>query len=428
MNQMLTLFAKKIFLASLEGIQAGSLELVTPGQTQVFGDPSAELRATLVVERDRFFTRALLGGETAIGEAYMDGDWSTPDLVSLMRLAVRNTAQLEAGNTFFSSISRLADRIRQRLRKNTVAGSSRNIHAHYDLSNDLFRLFLDRNMLYSCAWYETPEDSLETAQMQKIDRICRKLDLQPQDHVLEIGTGWKAFALHATRNYGCKVTTTTISQQQYLYASERFDANDRDLRIEFLLQDYRQLQGNFDKIVSIEMFEAVGFEHYDVFFRACDRLLKPDGSMLLQTITMNEQNFDQYRRQSDWIQKYIFPGGQLASMRGILDSVARSTNLSLFHAEEMGAHYARTLAAWRERFFVALAQVRELGFDDRFIRMWDYYLGFCEAAFLERHIGNMQLLLTKNHNPKPLFQEPWRLVQESPRPQLDPQVSERVYR
>ena len=428
MNQMLTLFAKKIFLASLEGIQAGSLELVTPGQTQVFGDPSAELRATLVVERDRFFTRALLGGETAIGEAYMDGDWSTPDLVSLMRLAVRNTAQLEAGNTFFSSISRLADRIRQRLRKNTVAGSSRNIHAHYDLSNDLFRLFLDRNMLYSCAWYETPEDSLETAQMQKIDRICRKLDLQPQDHVLEIGTGWKAFALHATRNYGCKVTTTTISQQQYLYASERFDANDRDLRIEFLLQDYRQLQGNFDKIVSIEMFEAVGFEQYDVFFRACDRLLKPDGSMLLQTITMNEQNFDQYRRQSDWIQKYIFPGGQLASMRGILDSVARSTDLSLFHAEEMGAHYARTLAAWRERFFVALAQVRELGFDDRFIRMWDYYLGFCEAAFLERHIGNMQLLLTKNHNPKPLFQEPWRLVQESPRPQLDPQVSERVYR
>jgi cyclopropane-fatty-acyl-phospholipid synthase len=413
MKPMLTSLATKLFLSTLEGIQAGSLELVTPGQTRIFGNAAGGLRATLVVERDRFFTRALMGGETAIGEAYMDGDWSTPDLVSLMRLAVRNTAHLEAANTFISSISRFADRIRQTLRKNTIAGSSRNIHAHYDLSNDLFQLFLDRNMLYSCAWYETPEDSLETAQMQKIDRICRKLDLQPQDHVLEIGTGWGAFALHAARYYGCRVTTTTISQQQYVYARERFDAEDSDHRIELLRQDYRHLQGKFDKIVSIEMFEAVGFDHYDEFFRVCDRLLKPDGSMLLQTITMNEQRFLQYVKQSDWIQKYIFPGGQLASVRGILDSVARSTDLSLFHADEMGAHYARTLAEWRKRFFNSLAQVTELGFDDRFMRMWDYYLGFCEAAFLERHIGVMQLLLTKIHNPNPLFHEPWRLGKES---------------
>jgi cyclopropane-fatty-acyl-phospholipid synthase len=413
MKPIIASLAKKMFLSTLEGIQAGSLELVTPGQTLVFGDPSAELRATLVVESDRFFSRALTGGETAIGEAYMDGDWSTPDLVSLMRLAVRNTAQMEAGNTFISSISRIADRIRQRLRKNTVAGSSRNIQEHYDLSNDLFRLFLDHNMLYSCAWYETPKDSLETAQFQKIDRICRKLDLQPQDHVLEIGTGWGAFALHAARHYGCTVTTTTISQKQYEYARERFAAEDRDHRIELLQQDYRQLQGKFSKIVSIEMFEAVGFEHYDDFFGACDRLLKPDGSMLLQTITMNEQRFPQYVKQSDWIQKYIFPGGQLASVRGILDSVVRSTDLSLFHAEDMGAHYARTLAEWRKRFFDSLALVKELGFGERFIRMWDYYLGFCEAAFRERHIGVMQLLLTKNHNPNPLFQEPWRLGKES---------------
>jgi cyclopropane-fatty-acyl-phospholipid synthase len=413
MKPMLTSLAKKIFLSTLEGIKEGSIELVTSGQTQVFGDPSAELCATLFVERDCFFTRALMGGETAIGEAYMDGDWSTPDLVSLMRLAVRNTAQLEAGNTAFSSISRLADRIRQSFRKNTVAGSSRNIHAHYDLSNDLFRLFLDRNMLYSCAWYETPKDSLETAQIQKIDRICRKLDLQPQDQVLEIGTGWGAFALHAARNYGCRVTTTTISQQQYVYAHDRFDAEDRDHRIELLMQDYRQLQGKFDKIVSIEMFEAVGFENYDDFFSACDRLLKPDGSMLMQSITMNEQNFNRYRRQSDWIQKFIFPGGQLASVRGILDSLARATRLSLFHAEDMGMHYARTLAAWHDRFSDALDDVKALGFNDRFIKMWHYYLGFCEAAFRERHISGFQLLLTKNHNTSPLFQEPWRLGKES---------------
>jgi cyclopropane-fatty-acyl-phospholipid synthase len=418
--------AKKLFLSMLEGLQGDSLELVLPDRTLTFGDVRSELSAQLLVHRERFFARALLGGDTAIGEAYMDGDWSTPDLVSLMRLAVRNLSQLERSSTFFSVLSRFADRLRQRMRTNTVKGSRRNIHAHYDLSNEFFRLFLDQSMVYSCAWYETPEDSLETAQFQKLDRICRKLDLQPQDRVLEIGTGWGAFALHAARNYGCQVTTTTISQQQYVHARAVFDAADRDRRIELLRKDYRELSGSFDKIVSIEMFEAVGFEHYDEFFRACDRLLKPDGSMLLQTITMNEQRFARYLKQSDWIQKYIFPGAQLASLRGVLDSLARATRLSLFHAEDMGAHYARTLAAWRERLLDSIGGVKALGFDDRFIRMWDYYLAFCEGAFLERHISDFQLLLTKNYNPRSLFQEPWRLVQESTRPQSVPQVPERV--
>jgi cyclopropane-fatty-acyl-phospholipid synthase len=374
------------------------------------------------VNRERFFARALLGGDTAIGEAYMDGDWSTPDLVSLVRLAVRNLAQLEKSNTFFSSLSRFADRLRHSLRANTVEGSRRNIHAHYDLSNEFFRLFLDQSMVYSCAWYKTPADSLKTAQVQKLDRICRKLDLRPEDRVLEIGTGWGAFALHAARNYGCRVTTTTISQEQFEYARSLFDAEDRGQRIELLQKDYRELSGSFDKIVSIEMFEAVGFEHYDEFFGACDRLLKPDGSMLLQTITMNEQRFPHYLKQSDWIQKHIFPGSQLASLRGVMDSLARVTRLSLFHAEDMGAHYARTLAAWRENFLNSIPEVKALGFDDRFIRMWDYYLAFCEGAFHERHISDFQLLLTKNHNPRSLFQEPWQIAQESPRPQSRPRV------
>ena len=294
MKEILGSTAKKLFLSTLEGLRGGSLELILPDRTLTFGDASSELSTQLLVHRERFFARALLGGDTAIGEAYMDGDWSTPDLVSLMRLAVRNLAQLEKSNTFFSALSRFADRVRQSMRKNTVEGSRRNIHAHYDLSNEFFNLFLDQSMVYSCAWYETAEDSLETAQIQKLDRICRKLDLQPQDRVLEIGTGWGAFALHAARNYGCQVTTTTISQQQYEYARSLFDAVDKDPRIELLLKDYRELSGSFDKIVSIEMFEAVGFEHYDEFFRACDRLLKPDGSMLLQTITMNEQRFARY--------------------------------------------------------------------------------------------------------------------------------------
>ena len=413
MKPWLTSGAKRLFLSTLEELHGGSLELVFADHTHQYGDASAELRARLNVHRERFFLRALTGGETGIGEAYMDGDWSSPDLVSLMRLAVRNLPRLEEKNTFFSALSRFADGIRQRLRKNTIAGSRRNIHAHYDLSNEFFRLFLDRNLVYSCAWYRTPEDSLETAQIQKLDRICRKLDLQPGDRLLEIGTGWGAFALHAARNYGCRITTTTISRQQYEYAREQFDAEDPDRRITLLLEDYRQLSGRFDKIVSIEMFEAVGFEHYDDYFRACDRLLEPDGSMLLQTITMNEQKFPRYRKQSDWIQKYIFPGAQLASLRGILDSLARATRLSLFHAEDMGTHYARTLAAWRERFLHSIAEVEALGFDDRFIRMWDYYLGFCEGAFLERHISDFQLLLTKSYNPRALFQEPWRQALKS---------------
>jgi cyclopropane-fatty-acyl-phospholipid synthase len=415
MKEILRSTAKKLFLSTLEGLRGGSLELILQDRTHTFGDVRSGLGAQLLVHRERFFARALLGGDTAIGEAYMDGDWSTPDLVSLMRLAVRNLPQLEKTGTFFSLLSRVADRLRQRMRTNTVKGSRRNIHAHYDLSNEFFKLFLDRSMVYSCAWYETAEDSLETAQFQKLDRICRKLDLQPQDRVLEIGTGWGGFALHAARIYGCQVTTTTISQQQYEYARSLFDAEDKDRRIELLLKDYRELSGSFDKIVSIEMFEAVGFEHYDNYFRTCNRLLKPDGSMLVQTITMNEQRFPQYVKQSDWIQKYIFPGAQLASLRGVLDSLARATQLSLFHGENMGAHYARTLAAWRKRFLDSIAKVKALGFDDRFIRMWDYYLAFCEGAFLERHIGDFQLLLTKNYNPRPLFQEPWRPTLEAER-------------
>jgi len=409
--------AKKLFLSTLEGLQGGSLELVLPERALIFGEASTELHAQLVVHDERFFARALTGGDTALGEAYMDGDWSSPDLVSLMRLAVRNLKQLEEKNTFFSSLSRFADRLRQRLRSNTVEGSRRNIHAHYDLSNEFFQLFLDPSMVYSCAWYETPADTLETAQFQKLDRICQKLDLQPRDHVLEIGTGWGAFALHAARNYGCRVTTTTISQQQYDFAAELFDAEDSNRHIDLLLQDYRRLTGTFDKIVSIEMFEAVGFDHYDEFFSACDRLLAPDGTMLLQTITMNEQRFPRYLKQSDWIQKYIFPGAQLASLLGVMDSLARTTRLSLFHAEDMGAHYARTLAAWRDRFLGCVAHVTALGFDDRFIRMWDYYLAFCEGAFLERHISDFQLLFSKNYNPRPLFQEPWRDALQSKIPE-----------
>jgi cyclopropane-fatty-acyl-phospholipid synthase len=382
--------------------------MIAGDRTWEFGEHGHPLRAVLVVHNDRFFARALSGGGVALGEAWMDGDWSSPDLVAVVRLAVRNLAPLEQQNRLLSALRRGFDTLRHRLRGNSIAGSRRNIQAHYDLSNDFFRLFLDRSLMYSCACFESEDDSLEAAQFHKLDIVCRKLRLSPQDHVLEIGTGWGGFAEHAVRHYGCRVTTTTISRRQHEFARERFGSIPEGERIELLQEDYRNLRGQYDKIVSIEMFEAVGLRYYDRFFRACDRLLRPHGSMLMQTITINEQAFPAYRRRSDWIQKHIFPGSELASVSEILRSLARATSLGLYHAEDIGTHYARTLAAWRRRFHDAAGEVRGLGFDDRFIRMWDYYLAYCEGAFLERHIGDLQLLLTKNHNPGTLFQEPWR--------------------
>jgi len=407
MNTFLTALAESAFLKSLESLREGSLEISWNDRCWNFGEPDSTLKAVLVVHHDRFFQRALFGGDVAIGEAWMDRDWSSPDLVAVVRLAVRNLARVDGQNRLLNAFSRGLDALRHRLRGNSITGSRRNIRAHYDLSNDFFRLFLDRSMMYSCALFESEDDSLEAAQLQKLDRICRKLRLGPEDHVLEIGTGWGGFAEHAVKHYGCRVTTTTISERQYQHARQRFNSIAGGDRIELLQEDYRNLRGRYDKIVSIEMFEAVGLPYYDEFFQTCDRLLRPDGSMLLQTITINEQTFRAYRRRADFIQKHIFPGSELASVSEVLRSLARVTGLSLYHAEDIGTHYARTLAEWRKRFHDSLDDVRSLGFDDRFIRMWDYYLAYCEGAFLERHIGDFQLLLTKNHSPRKLFGEPW---------------------
>ena len=407
---MIDEFAQSAFLRAMDAITEGHLELVCDGQRHHFGDADSPLRATIHVHDCRFFRRALLQGNVGFGESYMDGDWTSPDVTAVIRLAVRNLDAVESGNAWFSALSRSADWFRHKRRANTVEGSRRNIRDHYDLNNDFFRLFLDTRMVYSCAWFETAEDTLETAQFQKLDRACRKLQLRPSDHLLEIGTGWGAMAIHAATHYGCRVTTTTISGEQYDSAREQIAQAGLGGQIELLLEDYRHLKGTYNKLVSIEMFEAVGFDFYDTFFGACDRLLTPDGAMLLQAITINDRKFPVYRREPDWIQKYIFPGSQLASVSGILASLARATKLSLFHAEDMGTHYARTLRAWRERFHDAIVPVRALGFDDRFVRMWDYYLAYCEGAFLERHISDLQFLLTKTYCRRTLLNEPWDSV------------------
>ncbi len=398
--------AKKIFLKTLDGLQVGYLEVVCPEYTYCFGQSYDPLHAVIAVHDERFFQRALLAGDVGIGESYMDGDWSTPDLVAVVRLAVRNLDQLDGNNRLLTSFRRLVDVIEHRRRSNTLPGSQRNIAYHYDLGNDFYRLFLDRSLAYSCAYYESADDPLEQAQIRKFDRICRKLQLGSRDHVLEIGTGWGGFAAYAAETYGCRVTTTTISRQQHDYAREVFSRSRAGERTQLLFEDYRNLRGQFDKIVSIEMFEAVGYEHYDDYFGACDRLLRPDGTMLLQTITIQEKAFHQYRKQSDWIKKHIFPGAELASVIEIQRSMARTTGMQLFQMEDIGTHYALTLHEWRRRFLEHLSEVRQLGFDDRFVRMWDYYLAYCEGAFRERYISDVQLVLGKVTSDLHLMNEP----------------------
>ncbi|MEO8258872.1 MAG: cyclopropane-fatty-acyl-phospholipid synthase family protein [Acidobacteriota bacterium] len=405
---MMTHWPKAAFLAGLRGLRGGTLTLTCPDRTCRYGG-DGDLDATLVVHDDRFFRRALAGSDVGIGESFMDGEWTTPDLVPLARLMLRNRRLLDAQGRIPGALHRLAGGIARRLRDNSPAGSRRHIHRHYDLGNDFFRLFLDAELLmYSCGYFESAADSLEMAQTRKIDRICRRLGLSSSDHVLEIGSGWGGFAVWAATRYGCRVTTTTISDEQFRHVRDwKSRLGEAGRRIDVLRADYRELTGRFDKVVSIEMFEAVGLNRYDDYFSAVDRLLAPDGAMLLQTITVDDQWFPSYHGTPDWIEKYIFPGGELASVGQIMTSLARTTSLSMYHAENIGSHYARTLHGWRARFHQQLDRVRALGFDDRFIRMWDLYLACCEAAFLERHAGLFQMLLVKNGTRRAQFNEPW---------------------
>jgi cyclopropane-fatty-acyl-phospholipid synthase len=396
----------------------GTFELVCRDRTWEFRGAQPGPSGTLVIDDERAFARMLFGGDRGLGESYVDGDWSSPDLVALLRVALRNAGQFNRLNGAWSWLSRQRSRLAHWIRANTPIGSRRNIAAHYDLGNEFFRLFLDEDLVYSAAWYESPSDTLERAQRQKLDRICRRLGLGPGDHLLEIGTGWGAFAEHAATRYGCRVTTTTISREQHDYARERFAAlGEAGRRIHLLFDDYRDLRGRFDRIASIEMFEAVGLAHYDDFFSTCDRLLAPDGAILLQTIAVAEQDFGRtYGRGEDWMQGHVFPGSELACLSEVLRSVGRVTTLRPFHLEDLGAHYARTIAQWRARFLARRADVERLGFDARFIRTWDLYLAFSQAAFAERHISDVQLLLTRAYHDGGYVGDPGRILTATYRP------------
>lgn len=349
----------------------------------------------IAVHDARFYRELALRGTLGAGEAYLRGWWSCPDLVNLFRLLARNADALSGMDGGPARLWRWLGGLFRRRRRNTLAGSRRNIAEHYDLGNHFYELFLDETMTYSAGLFEHPEASLAEASIAKYERICRKLRLSPGDHILEIGSGWGGFALHAARRYGCRVTSTTISQAQHEYCRRKVREAGLGEFVNFVCEDYRALTGRFHKLVSIEMIEAVGHEYLDVYFRKCSELLADDGMMLMQAITIPEQRYDSYRRSEDFIQRYIFPGGCLPSLGAITASLGRVTDLRLTHLLDFAEHYAATLACWRERFWNRIDAIRGLGFDERFIRMWHYYLCYCEAGFRERQIGVAQILLEK---------------------------------
>ena len=387
---------RRFLLESLSGLRHGRLTVNDSIDSHVFGDAGPDqLAATVTIHNPSVYQQILSGGSVGAAEAYMQGYWSCDDLTTVLRILTRNRETVNQLDRKQGLLKRLFRRGYHALRSNTRPGARQNIQAHYDLGNDFFSLFLDETMMYSSAMFDQPDTSLHQASLTKIDRICRKLRLNPSDHLLEIGTGWGGFAEYAARHYGCRITTTTISREQYEFARQRIEATGLSDRVTLLLKDYRDLEGSFDKLVSIEMIEAVGYEYYDTFFATCGKLLKPNGSMLLQAITMPEQRYQEYLRSVDFIQRYIFPGGCLPSVMTMGQSIASTTDMRIVDLEDFAEHYARTLHCWRDRFFNRIDDVRELGFSDSFIRMWEYYFCCCEAAFLERATGVVQLLAEK---------------------------------
>ncbi|MBN1855239.1 MAG: class I SAM-dependent methyltransferase [Pirellulales bacterium] len=380
----------------LENLDVGRLSIDDGGRLREFGRWAEDaLTAHIEIRDPRFYRLLVFSGSLGAAEAYIRGYWTCDDLVQLVRIFCRNasvSATLESGP---ARVIRPLARLTHGFRRNTLLRSRRNIAAHYDLGNEFFSLFLDETMAYSCGMFPQPESTLFEASVAKFEHVCHKLALTADDHLLEIGSGWGGFAVHAAQNYGCRVTTTTISRKQYDYSRQKVKAAGLGDRVTVLCEDYRMLKSSFDKLVSIEMIEAVGHQYFDTYFHACSERLKSHGMMLLQAIVIPDQRYARYRRSVDFIQRYIFPGGCLPSIGAICHSLGRATDFRLCHLEDITAHYAETLALWRQRFRGNLEQIRGLGFSEEFIRTWDFYFCYCEGGFRERAIGDVQLLLAK---------------------------------
>ena len=389
--------ARRMVLSRLARLQFGRIAISENGEKVEFGQLTPEFPATaqLRVMSPKFYSDIAFGGSIGAGEAYIHGHWACNDLSELLRILIRNREVLEKIDSGLALLSAPLQKAFHALNRNTRKGSRKNIAAHYDLGNDFYELWLDPSMMYSCAYFDTPDTPLDIASAAKLDRICRKLNLGPDDSVIEIGTGWGGFAIHAAKHYGCHVTTTTISQQQHDFAKQAIRNAGLEDRITLLFRDYRDLEGRFDKLVSIEMIEAVGHEYHDSYFRKCCDLLKPDGQMLLQAITIADQRYDEYKTGVDFIKRYIFPGGCLTSVTDMTRTLTRHTDMRVIHLEDIGPHYATTLRHWHERFLDKIDDVRKLGHSDAFIRMWQFYLAYCESAFIERAIGDVQMLIMR---------------------------------
>ena len=391
-------FAKSKILRHLSNLKIGRLTLTDGKNTYIYGDEAHKLDATIYVHDARFYGEIAFGGSIGAGEAYMLGYWTSDNLTKVIRLMCLNQSVMDNLETGYQWLTKPMMRVLHWLNSNTAEGSRKNIAAHYDLGNEMFQLFLDPNMMYSSAMFNEHTTTLQQASDLKLKTICDKLDLKPTDHVIEIGTGWGGFAIYAATNYGCKITTTTISEQQYRLAKERIAAAGLSSKVTLLLEDYRNLKGRYNKLVSIEMIEAVGYQFYDTYFSKVASLLKPDGLALIQAITIADQRYESAKKSVDFIQRYIFPGSCIPSNTAMLNSITKNTDLRLYDLEDIGPHYATTLSVWRENFFANLTKIRNLNYSEEFIKMWEFYLCYCEAGFEERALGDVHLLLAKPAN------------------------------
>jgi cyclopropane-fatty-acyl-phospholipid synthase len=378
----------------LSHVRGGEITVEEAGRTRTFGTPGTDLRVNVRIN-DAAAWHGPLHGSVGLGETYVEGLWETDDLVGLIRIAARELRELEGVRGLVARPRGLWHKLRGFVPENTRTGARANISAHYDLGNDLFRSFLDERMMYSCAVYPDAGATLEDAQLRKLDQICDQLRLGPENHLLEIGTGWGGMAIHAARRSGCRVTTTTISREQFDLATERVREAGLAEEVTVLLEDYRDLEGRFDRLVSIEMIEAVGWQYFDDYFRHCDELLTKDGLMLLQAITIDDHIYEVEKAARSFANTHVFPGGCLPSRRSIASSLERVTSMREVWIDDITDHYPPTLATWRERFFEAWERLRGAGYDERFKRLWDFYLSSSEAGFRERRIGDVQILFAK---------------------------------
>ena len=385
---------KKIIHQRLSQIKDAHIIIKDGKSINKYGKPG-NLSAKINILDTAFYKNIILGGTIGASESFIRGEWSSPNLTNVIRVLARNTEAQDKLENLFTLLSQPFLKVMHKLNENSVRGSKKNISRHYDLSNDFFSLFLDKNMMYSSAIYKSRKTSLEDASTNKLDVICKKLNLKKTDHVIEIGTGWGGFAIYAAKNYGCKVTTTTISIEQYKFAKQKIKEAGLGKKIKVLLKDYRLLKGQYDKLVSIEMIEAVGYQFYDEYFKIIGQLLKNDGEALIQAITIKDQRYSKAIQSVDFIQKYIFPGSCIPSITAIQNSLTNSTDLVINDIRDIGHHYARTLADWRKRFLKNKQEIRKLGFDDKFLRMWLFYFAYCEGGFEEKVISDIHLHITK---------------------------------